>query len=209
MPSTVYLASAYLAPVQYYCKLFRYADVYIETAESYPKQTYRNRCIIGGAGGPLPLSIPIEKPASPKPLTRDIRISEHGNWRRRHWHAILSAYNTSPFFAYYADDFLPFYTKRHTFLLDFNEGLREQVCRLLDLTPRIHYTQTYTPYVPEDFREIIHPRHPGADVTFCPLPYYQVFGERHGFLPNLSIIDLLFNTGPAGILTLRDSQSLS
>ncbi|MDR1919174.1 MAG: WbqC family protein [Tannerellaceae bacterium] len=204
---TVYLSSAYLAPVQYYCKLFHFAAVRIETAENYLKQTYRNRCLIAGAQGALSLSIPIEKPDSLKCLSRDIRISEHGNWRHLHWNALVSAYNSSPFFEYYADDFLPFYEKPYRYLLDFNEKLRELICECLDLNPRLSYTSDYLPNVANDFREIIRPRHPGADPSFHPRPYYQVFSNKSGFLPNLSIIDLLFNMGPESLLVLRDSHT--
>ncbi|MDR1555915.1 MAG: WbqC family protein [Tannerellaceae bacterium] len=202
----VYLSSAYAGPVQYYCKLFYYATVCIETAENYPKQTYRNRCIIAGANGPLTLSIPVEKPLGLKCLTRDIRISEHGNWRHLHWNALVSSYGTSPFFEYYADDFVPFYEKgKDCFLLDFNEKLRERLCGLLDMHPELSYTSSYLPQVANDFREGIRPRHPAEDPGFCPRPYYQLFSGRYGFLPNLSILDLLFNMGPEAILVLRDS----
>ena len=202
----VYLATAYLGPVQYYCKLFHYAAVHIETAENYPKQTYRNRCLVAGANGPLCLSVPVEKKESPKCPTRDIRISAHGNWQRLHWNAIASAYNASPFFEYYADDFLPFYEKgKYCFLLDFNERLRELVCGLLDVHPRVSYTSAYAHTVANDFRETIRPRRPGEDPGFRPQAYYQVFGRKTGFLPNLSIIDLLFNMGPEALCILRSS----
>ncbi|WP_080902810.1 WbqC family protein [Parabacteroides sp. Marseille-P3160] len=200
----VYLSTAYLAPVQYYCKLFQYEQVYIETEENYLKQTYRNRCHIAGANGVLPLSIPIEKPETIKCLTKDIRISDHGNWRHLHWNAIVSAYNTSPFFEYYQDDFVPFYSKKQNFLLDFNEELRQLVCELLDLHPAVAYTEQYQPTVAHDFRESIRPKHAGEDPDFVPLPYYQVFATKYGFLPNLSILDLLFNMGPEGLLVLKN-----
>jgi len=205
MDMPVYLSTAYLGPVQYYCKLYQYKKAYIETAENYLKQTYRNRCIIAAANGTQSLSIPIVKPDTVKCLTRDIRISDHGNWRHLHWNAIVSAYNLSPFFEYYEDDLSPFYEKKYDFLLDFNEELRRLICSLIDIDPDLSYTEDYLPEAPNDYREMIRPKHSVDDPCFSPLTYYQVFGERHGFLPNLSIIDLLFNMGPESILVLRDS----
>ena len=202
---TVYLSTAYLGPVQQYCKLLQYPDVRMETAENYGKQTYRNRCTIAAANGPLSLSVPIEKPDTLKCLTRDIRISDHGNWRHLHWNALVSAYNMSPFFEYYEEDFAPFYQKKYDFLLDFNEELRRTVCRLLDLEPEVTYTDDYLPEVANDFRSLIRPKHESDDASFRPRPYYQVFQDKFGFLPNLSIVDLLFNMGPEGLLILRDS----
>ena len=104
-----YLSSAYLAPVEYYTKLFAYDKVYVERYDNYVKQTYRNRCVIAAADGPLALTIPTEKSDSNKCLMKDVRISDHGNWRHIHWHALVAAYKHSPFFDYYADDFRVFY----------------------------------------------------------------------------------------------------
>ncbi|MDR1408497.1 MAG: WbqC family protein [Tannerella sp.] len=202
--STVYLSTAYLAPVQYYCKLCAFDSVVVEAYENYPKQTYRNRCLIASANGIQLLSVPVEKPSGKCP-TKDIRISEHGHWRHQHWQALVSAYGASPFFEYYRDDLAPFYRRKYVFLLDFNEALRETVCALLDIRPAVRHSTHYEASVPHDFREIIRPGRPVRDDTFHPCPYHQVFAARHGFLPNMSIVDLLFNMGPEGEGVLLDS----
>lgn len=203
----VYLSTSYLGPIQQYCKMLQYGIVYLETQENFQKQTYRNRCIIAAADGPLSLSIPIVKPDTLKCLTKDIRISDHGNWRKQHWNALVSAYRMSPFFDYYEEDFAPFYDRKYDFLLDYNEALREIICDLIDFHPQIIYTTDYIPNVEHDFRESIRPKHESVDMDFQPIPYYQVFKDKYGFRPNLSIVDLLFNMGPESILVLRDSIS--
>lgn len=207
---TAYLSSAYLAPIEYYSKLLAYDTTFIEQHDHYIKQTYRNRCNIVGPGGVLPLSIPTVKPESLKCAMKDIQISDHGNWRHLHWNAIESAYNNTPFFEYYKDDFALFYEKKYTYLFDFNEELRKFICELIDITPTVEYTTAYkTEFAANehDFREVIHPKKDfkTEDTTFISVPYYQVFEARHGFLPNLSIIDLLFNMGPESLLVLQKS----
>ena len=204
---TAYLSSAYLAPVEYYTKLLAYDKIFIEQHDHYMKQTYRNRCTITGPDGELSLSIPTVKPDTPKCPMKDIRISDHGNWRHLHWNAIESAYNNTPFFEYYKDDFRPFYEKKYEFLFDFNEELCRLVCELIDIPPIIDRPPEYKMDFPADeadFREIIHPKKDfrTADTAFVPQPYYQVFESKLGFLPNLSIIDLLFNMGPESLLIL-------
>lgn len=211
MSSIALLSTAYLPPVHYFTKLFAYPQVMIEQMDHYVKQTYRNRCVIAAPDGPLALTIPTVKPDTEKCPLRDIRISDHGNWRHLHWNALCSAYNHTPYFEYYRDDFAPFYDQKpFTFLVDYNEALIALVCSLIDLTPQLSRTTTYLPPSPtgiDDFRELIHPKRPATEVdsTFHPVPYYQVFQERLGFLPNLSIVDLLFNMGPESLLVLQQS----
>lgn len=209
MKDEVILGSAYLAPVEYYTKLFAYPSVYVERYDHYMKQTYRNRCVIASADGPLALIIPTEKGDDLKCLMKDIRISDHGNWRHVHWNAFVAAYKHSPFFDYYADEFHRFFEQKYAFLFDFNLELCEWVCQQIDMQPRLIPTDDYVQEseTADDFRERIHPKRDfrESDKEFVPKPYYQVFDQKLGFLPNLSVIDLLFNMGPESLLVLRDS----
>ncbi|MGI6218563.1 MAG: WbqC family protein [Bacteroidaceae bacterium] len=240
----VLLSTAYLPPVEYIAWAARSERVLIEQYDTYAKQTYRNRCLIAAAGGMQALTVPVEKTAGTHTLTRDLRLSDHGNWRHLHWQALQSAYRSSPFFDYYADEFAPFYEQKHTFLLDFNEALLRLILKCMDVEARIGRTTDFhpvakdaahsekalplatesagtfpenrcplstadSPACPEsrallDLREAIHPKHP-RPTGFRARPYYQVFADRFGFLPNLSSVDLLFNMGPESILVLRDS----
>ncbi len=205
----ILLSSAYLPPVQYFAHLQSAEQVWIEQYDHYQKQTYRNRCVIAAPDGPLSLTVPIEKPNTQKAFMRDIRISDHGNWRHLHWNAIESAYNHTPFFEYYKDDFRPFYEKKFDFLVDYNEQLCQLVCQLIDIDTSFQRTEYYVAEPSNtiiDLRDAIHPKKEVMDdASFSAVPYYQVFQERLGFLPNLSIIDLLFNMGPEAILVLQKS----
>ena len=141
-------------------------------------------------------------------LINSVRISDHGNWRHLHWNALKSAYGESPFFEYYEDDLRPFFQPDWEFLFDFNEAIRKKMCELLDIHPNVHYTESFTSPLDIsrtshlDYRYAIQPKHPAPDDDFTPRPYYQVYREKHGFLPNLSILDLLMNMGPESIFYL-------
>ena len=143
MKKEVILGSAYLAPVEYYTKLFAYDTVYVERFDHYMKQTYRNRCVIASSGGALSLTIPTEKSEDLKCLMKDVRISDHGNWRHVHWNAFVAAYKQSPFFDYYADEFHRFFEQKYEFLFDFNQELCNWVCEQIDLHPHLVSTGDY------------------------------------------------------------------
>lgn len=207
---TVLLTSCYLAPLSYYALLMKAGSAVIGTGDSYRKQSYRNRCHIAGANGMISLSIPVEKPTRENASMRDIRIADHGNWQHLHWNAILSAYRSTPFFQYYEDAFRPCYEKRFSFLHDFNEELRQLICRLIGIETAVTFTDNHIADPPPgacDFRELIHPK---RSAPFQTPPYYQVFAGKLGFIPDLSIIDLLFNMGNESRLILRkiDTGSL-
>jgi len=199
----IVLTTAYLAPVEYYSEIANADTVFIENCEFYQKQSYRNRCQIAAANGTMALSIPVEKSEQEKVLTRDVRISQHMNWQVNHWRSIESAYNSTPFFEYYKDDLFPFYDKKWTFLFDFNQEIQLRIFELLNMNIEIQLTTEYNKCLNEkilDLRESIHPKKETKLVN-CN-PYYQVFDQRYGFQPNLSIIDLLFNMGNESVFSL-------
>ena len=203
----VLLSTTYFGPVQSYQKLHRAELVTIEQWESFQKQTYRNRCLIATTQGVQALTVPVEKPlGNGTAYIKDLRISDHGNWRHLHWNALQSAYGESPFFEYYQDDIRPFFEERWTYLVDFNEAIRQKMCELIDILPDVTYSNTYIADAQTagiaDFRAAIHPKHPAQDDDFMPKTYYQVYQTKHGFLKNLSILDLLFNMGPESIFYL-------
>lgn len=186
-------------------KLHRYKHVIIERNDNFCKQTFRNRCLIATANGVQALTVPIERYEGAKCPMRDIRISDHGEWRHLHWNAIVSAYGESPFFDYYADDLRPFFERKWEFLFDFNMEIAMKLCELLDVRPDISFTDSYADAAEinaDDFRDAIRPKHPLPDPSFEPRPYYQVYAQRHGFQPNMSALDLLCNEGPEGIFYL-------
>ena len=195
----VLLSTTYFGPIQWYQKLYRADEVAIERCESFTKQTYRNRCIIATTQGTQALTVPVERT---KADMMTIRISDHGNWRHLHWNALQSAYGESPFFEYYEDDLRPFFQPDWEFLFDYNEAIRQKMCELSDIQPRVRFTDDYVREAEGDYREIIRPKNAGPDADFQPRPYYQVYASKHGFLPNLSILDLLMNMGPESIFWL-------
>jgi len=207
----VLLSTAYLAPIQYFTKLVNYQQIYIEYCESYLKQSYRNRTIILAANGPLQLSIPVADGPRAKGPIKDLRLSYDQPWQLMHWRGISSAYNSSPFFEYYADDLAPFFhNKKWKFLFDFNLEIQNTILQAINLDVNIkptldYYLQGEAPETTDDFRYTIHPKHQKqeADPHFSPTPYTQVFNEKWGFVPNLSILDLLFSEGPETISHLR------
>ena len=125
------LPTTYLGSVEWYRRfLANPSAVQIEVMESFPKQTYRNRCTITTPDGLLTLSVPVKR-ADSKQLTRDVEISYQQKWQHQHWIALVSAYKRTPYFDYYADFFRPFYEQETKFLVDLNEGLHETIIRLM------------------------------------------------------------------------------
>ena len=194
------LSTAYFAPIQYYSVLARCACVVIERHENYGKQSYRNRCTIYSANGLLDLVVPVAKSDKPKIPITQVEISYDTLWQKQHVKAIESAYRRSPFYEYYIDDFMMFFNCRHRYLYEFNMQIMRTVCGLMKIPVHIKESEEYMKPCEglADLRNSIHPKtkqqHSIAD--FDTPSYTQVFADRWGFKPNLSILDLLFNVGP-------------
>ena len=206
--NAINLSTAYFAPIQYYSKFLLYSEVFIERFENFHKQTYRNRCVILGGNGPISLVVPVVKGRGAKILIKDLKISYDTNWQRNHWRTIFSAYNSSPFFEYYKDEIQPFFTQKAKFLLDFNLSIHESICELLEIENNANVTDDFekVPSNTINFRELISPKNKTEiDKHFQPEKYTQVFSEKFGFIPNLSILDLLFNEGPNSYSVLEKS----
>jgi len=208
MNDAILLSTAFFAPIQYYTKMLMFNVIYIEQYENFIKQTWRNRYTILGGNGTIDLIVPVVKGRGTKILIKDIEISYDTDWQRNHWRTLFSAYNTSPYFEYYADDLMPFFEKKFQFLFDYNLKIHETVSELLELENRIIATTDFekVPVGTINYRERISPKEKTpSDPHFQPALYTQVFSDKLGFAPNLSILDLLFNEGPNSYTLLEKS----
>jgi len=195
----------YNGPLNYYARLVREKEVVLEQYDHYTKQTYRNRCKILGPNGVLSLSIPVKKKRGTKNLVRDIRIDYDMAWNRAHWRSLVASYASSPFFEYMSDELSGFYEKKFEFLVDLNLQLLECTLGIMGLAIPVTCSTSFTEIQDDsDPRHFIHPKmdETVTDPDFQNIEYHQVFSDRFGFQPNLSILDLLFNEGPGahGIL---------
>ena len=198
----------YNGPVNYFARLVREEHTLLEQYDNYLKQTYRNRCRILGPNGVLSLSIPVKRRRGEKSLYKEIRVDYDTPWNKIHWKSLVAAYGASPFFEFIRDDLNPFYERRFEFLVDLNLQMLEKTLEIMGLDIPVGLTEAFTEITGEDDpRAFIHPKRDlvVADPSFSPVSYHQVFTERHGFQPNLSILDLLFNEGPDSLPILHRS----
>ena len=195
------IESQYLAPIVYWQTLQQYEQIFIEQYEHFVKASYRNRCYIVTPNGLLLLSVPILHGRNKRRAAKDVMISYEHKWQKNHWDSIATAYRRSPYFEYYEDEFYPFYHTKKKYLLDFYEKQFNWIAEQLQFDLNIKRTEAFE-YTPnedtEDLRSAIHPNPKKDRITkSMTLPtYHQVFEEKIGFFPNVSIIDLLFAEGP-------------
>lgn len=186
----------YLPPIEYFSKMLENKNkLFIENAENFEKQSYRNRASIHSPNGKLDLIVPVIKGSKNHTKVKDVKISYDFNWQRLHLLSLQTSYRSSAYFEFYEDDLMPFFEKRWDFLFDYNEELLALLLRLLKLKITYEYTNDFEKEHIDrlDFRSSIHPKRSSQNAVST---YFQVFEERNGFIPNLSIVDLLFNQGP-------------
>jgi hypothetical protein len=197
MEKIALLSSAYLPPAIYFQKIISFDKIFFEDSEHFVKQTYRNRCTIYGANGKLDLIIPLVHSAERTPINQK-KISYSSEWQKLHWRSLQSAYRSSPYFEFFESDFEKFYIEKYEFLFEFNIGLTELICKLLKIPFKYEKTGEWKKIHNNvnDFRSEISPKAESfKSAEFPSVSYYQVFADKYGFIPNLSIVDLIFNEG--------------
>lgn len=218
----VLLTTAYFPPIEYLAAIANEcrfnpgmtevepAVVYIEACEHYVKQSWRNRCRFYAADGAQTLNFPVRHEDFGKPISQ-MRIDWKTDWLTRHERAIISAYRTSPYFEYYQDELFAILDSRPELMLDFNTQILKFFLRKTGIPADIRFTSEWEAVTIEgdkvtDLREAIHPKRPNTILKDLGLerPYWQVFSPKHGFIPGLSIMDLLFNEGPDSICYLKE-----
>ncbi|MFW6248461.1 MAG: WbqC family protein [Bacteroidota bacterium] len=211
---SIILSTSYFGPIQYFSKFFCAKTIWIEQKENYQKQSYRNRMNILGPNGIQTLAIPILRGKKNKTNIRDIKIDYAMPWPKNHWKTLESAYRSSPFFEFYEEECRDLIYSKEKYLFDLNEKATNWILTCLNLPGnKINYTKEFLPPIPDnqfDYRYSIHPkkRSQKPDLNFTHKVYHQVFEDRFGFIPNLSILDLLFNEGPNSQAILKETLSI-
>jgi len=192
----IWLTTTYLGPVEYFHRLAAAGTAHIEAFENYEKQSWRNRFRILSANGPIELSIPVIKGSSSGQPIREVKIDYQQNWQKNHFRSVESAYRHSPYYEFLIDDLRFLWEIRPEYLFELNWLATEAVVRIMKSGVQLVVTNGYEKpgfYGPADYRYSIHPKAKKQGTGFDPVPYHQVFSDRYAFVPELSILDWLFN----------------
>ena len=196
----------YFPTINYYITLYRYTDIIFEQYDYHRKMSFRNRCSIAGANGPINLSVPIIGGREQRVITKDVKIDNSEKWQIQHWRSVISSYNRSPFFEHFEEDLRSLYGRKFTFLLDWNlacmNWLEINNVKNRHFTCTSGYLKVYDPGDFDDLRDWFFPRWLEERVK-NPVTYRQVFEDKNGFIPNLSVLDFLFCEGPQRLNQLQ------
>lgn len=195
------LYPTYFPNIAHFAVMLQSDAFWFEVSGNYQKQSFRNRTEIYGANGKLALTVPVSYTQSNRQLFKDVKIANNNNWQQLHLKSLQSAYSMSPFFEFYIDDLMPIFEKRFDFILDLNLQCFELLNESLQLDLKPQFTEKFdqNPKEMRDFRPIVQRNYSLHELD----SYVQVFTQKHGFISNLSILDLLFNEGPSTGLYLK------
>jgi len=205
----------YAGSIGFMLTVLRSDHIYFDAYENYRKGSYRNRCRIQNANGVLSLSIPLVHGKNQNTPYKDLKICYSQQWQKMHWTGLTSSYRRSPYFEYYEDEFYTFYHTETRYLLDFNQQFFDVICRILKYSPSYDFSETYlnTEELSNkhllDYRGLHHPKTHKNKVQYDYPPYSQVFSDRMPFIPDLSILDLLFNKGTRSLEYLQECLKLN
>lgn len=197
------LYPSYFPSISHYVAMLQSDEFIFEMEDNFQKQTNRNRMYIYSPNGQQLLYVPVKHNLT-RTKTKDIQIENAFDWQKQHYKSLEAAYRSSPFFEYFEDDFMPIFEKKHKYLKDLNENVFEIINACLDFKPQFKFTSEYfqdvAPIV--DFRNLVNGKKDPNNFD----PYTQVFQEKHGFINNLSVIDLLFNEGRYAVDYLKKQK---
>jgi WbqC-like protein family len=200
-----YLHPTYFPNISNFIGIVNAENVVFEVEDNYQKQTYRNRTHIYGANGKLALNVPVKHSHKNRQLYKDVKIVNDTNWQLSHWKSLQSAYRTSPFFEFYEDELAPLFHKKQSYILEFNLKCLNVISDCLQLDLNYKTTIFYQKKIPNshDLRFLVNARK--EQVQYFK-PYTQVFTNKHGYINNLSILDLLFNEGTNALSYLQSQK---
>lgn len=204
----ILLHPTYFPSISHFAAILQAEKITFEVEDNFQKQTNRNRAYIYSPNGLQLLNIPIKHAKGTHQKTKDLQIDSDFDWQKQHYKSLETAYRSSPFFEFFEDDIRPFYEKKHKFLLDLNFetlGIVTKCLRIkLDYTNTTEYIQDIDSSLTSDFRYLVD----GKKDTSSFERYIQVFEDKHGFINNLSILDLLFNEGKFTVDYLKNQPLL-
>jgi len=201
------LHPTYFPNISHFKAIVNAENLVFEVEDNYQKQTYRNRTHIYGANGRLTLNVPVHHSHKNRTLYKDVKIANDIDWQLQHWKSLQSAYKTSPFFEFYEDEIAPLFHSSHKYLLEFNFKCLDLIldCMELELTFDVSKTYEKDIYNYSDFRPLVNAR---KEIEILHEPYTQVFSNKHGYINNLSILDLLFNEGANTFQCLHSQKNV-
>ena len=192
------LPISYFGNIQYFSILKNSDEVIIDVFEHFVKQSYRSRTEILGANGKLSISVPVNR--KDKLPINEVSIEKSQNWQKSHWKSIESSYRSSPYFEYYEHKLRPFFKEEYSSLIELNKSILEVIIDILKIDKKYSFSDSYVEVSGEkiDYRSVISPKKKLKEM-YPNQKYIQVFSDRFEFVPNLSILDLIFNEGPNAI----------